>query len=775
MGAPNVQPQTDEPIKPGLPLLLVGALLFWVACAGTYGTCCGCTIELLARAAAVAAALFVVALVACAFRRTRIAGACALALVLGVLFGLAGAFQMHVDEGTVGHEATWRLTLTSDPVEGDYGWSAFADAVAEDGMHGRFQVRFSDEIDLLRGDMLDVRGTPRVLSEESRAFSWSQGVCATLSVASFEPVAPPVPLAQILQMRRTAIDAFAAHGGDRAGLLQALACGYRPTMNASGAYEAFKTCGLAHLVAVSGAHLALVVGLFDALLRAMRMPRRIVMIVTIALISAYLVFAGIPISAVRAACMVVLALLSSVAKRRSASLNALALCIIGIIAVDPTTAVSASFVLSAGSTLGILLFAGRIASWFAFQHARLRDLVAAPLGMTLASNIATLPYSAALFSQLPFIAPVANVIAAPLFVLACTMSLLSALIACAVPAAAGLICMIGALAVTPLSVAVNAMAQVPYACIALSVPMLPAIALSVMLTIILWFWWPRFAGRQVAGGIGAMVVLICAGLWIAPHLAGDQLVMLDVGQGDAFLVRSQGRAILIDTGNQDALLRENLGRLGITRLDAVVVSHHDDDHCGSLPSLASYVQIGAVYTAADALLCPCDGCERLREDVRSACGSSLEGLAVGSTLQVGRFMFTIIWPDRFAEEGGNADSVCLLAQLDCDGDGACDWRTVFLGDAEQDELERMMDAGRLGAVDVLKVGHHGSKVSLNESLADRLDPNIALISCGRNNRYGHPTDEALSCLDDAEQVLRSDQMGTMALDFSKEGIAVHSS
>lgn len=138
-------------------------------------------------------------------------------------------------------------------------------------------------------------------------------------------------------------------------------------------------------------------------------------------------------------------------------------------------------------------------------------------------------------------------------------------------------------------------------------------------------------------------------------------------------------------------------------------------------------------------------------------------------------MFTIIWPDRFADAGGNADSVCLLAQLDCDGDGACDWRTVFLGDAEQDELERMIDAGRLGAVDVLKVGHHGSKVSLNESLADRLDPNIALISCGRNNRYGHPTDEALSCLDDAEQVLRSDQMGTMALDFSKEGIAVHSS
>ncbi|WP_251212854.1 DNA internalization-related competence protein ComEC/Rec2 [Adlercreutzia murintestinalis] len=775
MGSHVPHTRPDAPVKPGLPPLLIGALMFWAACAAVYAVCCGHQLNDLVSAVPFAGSFLVLAGMLCVPRRLRWVGAAGVALALGALFGLFGAALLMTETQAATSPGTWQLTLTSDPTSGEYGASAFADARSDDGRCAHLGIRFDGDTDLLRGDIIRLAGTPRAVGAQQASFYWSQGSGAILSVRTFEKVSPTGLFAPIAQMRRTALAVLAENGGDQAGLLQALACGYRPTIAASGSYESFKTCGLAHMVAVSGAHLALVVGMLGLLLQAFGTPRRIALCITISFVVAYLVFAGIPLSAVRAACMVVLALTASLAQRRSASINALALCIIGFIACDPVVSVSASFVLSAGSTLGILLFANLIASWFSSDRRAIHQGVSLPLGMTFASNIATLPYSAALFSQVPLIAPVANVVAVPLFAVACSASLLCALFACIAPPLSGIVVMLGRVAVWPLAYVVDLMAQIPYACIALSADPAFMVGLSVLVGIALWMGWPMPSRRVVGGSAGALAVIVAALLAFLPLTVTDQLVMLDVGQGDAFLVRSQGRAVLIDTGNKDALLRENLGRLGVSRLDAVIISHHDDDHCGSLSTLAGFVQIGAVYVAAPALGCSCDGCADLRRMAEHATGASVQGLAVGDTLQVGRFALCAVWPDAFADEGGNADSLCLLAQIDCDEDGSYDWRTAFMGDAESEQMQRMVDAGRLGSVDVLKVGHHGSKVSLSEALIEKLSPHIALISCGVNNRYGHPTPEALACLDEVEQVLRTDQVGTVVLDFAREGIYVRTS
>ena len=562
-------------------------------------------------------------------------------------------------------------------------------------------------------------------------------------------------------------------------MLQALVCGYRQPLRDSGAYEGYKAVGLAHVVAVSGAHLAIVAMVLGWALRRLRVPHGLGLAVLAAFLGAYLVFAGVPLSAVRAAAMVALSLAAQGVRRRGAALNALALCLLSFIAVDPSAAVSVSLFLSAGSTLGIVLFASLMASWLsprsgpAGRPRRLARLVAEPLGLTLAANAATLLPSAALFSQLPLIAPLSNIVATPLFSLGCVAGLAAAAISCAVPAAAPLLIGAASAAAWPLSAACAALASVPFASVPAALPAAPMVALSAAGCAALWLAWPRLRMRTVVALSAAVAAAMAFAIAVAPAFQGDRITMLDVGQGDAFLVRSGAAAVLIDTGNQDALLREALGREGVYRLDAVVVTHPDDDHCASLRALGSVVEVGAVYAAADGLECPCERCEGLRADAASVAAQGLQGLEAGDRLQAGRFSLEVIWPRAFADEGGNADSLCLRAALDADQDGTADWTALFCGDAEAEQLQELIDDGALGAVDVLKVGHHGSRAGLTDGVAQALSPRIALVSVGARNRYGHPAPETLSRLEAVgATVFRTDQHGIVDVRLSTGSVAV---
>lgn len=111
-------------------------------------------------------------------------------------------------------------------------------------------------------------------------------------------------------------------------------------------------------------------------------------------------------------------------------------------------------------------------------------------------------------------------------------------------------------------------------------------------------------------------------------------------------------------------------------------------------------------------------------------------LSLGDTVRCGRFSLTVLWPERLADDGGNADSLCLLAFWDGDGDGAAEWTALFTGDAEAEQLGQLSDRLPAGGVDVLKVGHHGSKKSLDASLAERLSPAVRSSASGSTTATG---------------------------------------
>lgn len=692
----------------------------------------------------------------------------------GLLLGVSESMQFDAKASQIPDDGEYLVILEDDPRSASRGLYANASCQISNGNSVKTRVFFSEGMKELCGSRLIAKCSFSETSEEYKNANYMSGIHMQANIESFESAEMPPVKQVIYDIRKGALEKINAHAGEQAGILQALLCGYRPTILNEGIYENYKKCGIAHIVAVSGAHLAIVVATLAFLLRLIRLPRFLFVGASLLFIFAYLLFSGMPISAMRAATMCSLSLTSGIAKRRKATLNSLGVCAIAFILHDPAVAVSVSLFLSAASTFGIVLFANMFTSWAESRPKFVQNFLAAPLGMTLSSNIMTMPFSASIFGMLPLISPVANILIAPLFTMTCVMGLASLMVSAVLPCLAGPLIETTSYIAAPMSYIASYLAALPYSCLNVDVEPLPMLFLSATFVLFLIFFQPRVSFRLIALPLLALTVF----LFIFPirfsAIGEDRIIMLDVGQGDAFVLQSGGSVLLIDTGDDADRLRRSLMYSGISHIDAVSISHSDSDHWKALSSINSLTSTAKLICVNKLLSCECAKCSELKDVAKGKFGPSrIIGLMPGETFKVGNFEVQVLWPETFSDDGGNQDSLCILVKLDFDKDGEVDFRALFTGDAEESELEKMIDKGCIGDIDVLKVGHHGSRASLNERIMNSVKPKYALISVGSGNSYGHPTKETIDILENANvQVFRTDIDGTCEIGFSKDGISV---
>ncbi|MDO5044260.1 MAG: hypothetical protein Q4E22_03040 [Coriobacteriia bacterium] len=143
----------------------------------------------------------------------------------------------------------------------------------------------------------------------------------------------------------------------------------------------------------------------------------------------------------------------------------------------------------------------------------------------------------------------------------------------------------------------------------------------------------------------------------------------------------------------------------------------------------------------------------------------------GERIQVGDFILECLWPEALVQGRDNAESLVLLAQYKTREDEQID--ILLMGDAEKDELASILASYELKDLEILKLGHHGSKNSITSDELSALSPQIAVISCGYQNRYGHP-DEAIvdMLLEHESEIVRTDIMGDICFSFKHDEIAI---
>ncbi len=772
----------EMPRRPSVPLLTLVALAWWVlgALVYEYGTC----ISEFMRFVGIVVCLIGALCLALTLRRwfktryLRFVVALLLGSALGVASSLIGLVR-YEEQALRAQElpsGTYTICAAADARVGGYSNTCSVWLWAEDGSRYKVLLRYSDtSLGCMRyGSKWRAQLYTTEFSSSQEAYYRRLGLVAIAQASSLERVYDSGIRAALVSFRERGIELFDNFESDGAAVLRAIVLGDRSVLQEGSFYASVRAVGLAHLVAVSGAHLAIVCGLVGALLLAVGLPRRATVVLQVLFICAYLLCTAVPISGVRAALMTAVALSALFARRRSSSINALSLCICVLLLLSPQVAVSVTFALSAGATFGIVVLMPLFMQWSrALLCVRARFLHES-IALTTSSNVLTLPLSGAVFAQVPLIGPVSNVLILPFFVPLCAGGLCLVVIDVLAGGALRmpLVLLVGL--ADAICVGIELLAAIPFACIPCDVSVVGAVACSLIVFALLWRMWPQPCLRNVLLGIGGALVFLVLALFHAFGNRATEVIALDVGQGDATVLRSRGACVLIDTGNLDTSLLESLARQGVYSIDYVLITHSDDDHCGSLEALCTAVQVGGVMVAADMLSCTCSSCENLVALAVEKVGSGgVVGLQAGDVISVGAMSLEVVWPYSFTESGGNADSLSVLMRTDFDSNGEAEWSGLFCGDAEDAQLDEMIANGTVEKVDIYKLGHHGSRASIDEETAAVLMPSLVLVSAGENNRYGHPTEEAMAAVSSVgANIYRTDTMGDIVCRLSPNDITV---
>ena len=542
-------------------------------------------------------------------------------------------------------------------------------------------------------------------------------VAAFGSVHAVECVAPPsswsiAALRERLSRRIAAVD----HAPAVVGVLRALAVGDQAAIP-DPAWEVLRVTGTAHLVAISGFHIGLLAGLGALVVRAgyrivpgaaLRIARgQAEACGALAVAAAYSLLAGTSIPVLRTLLMIAVVLAMRIARRPVGAAQSLGLAMLALLACDPLALLAPGFWLSfAGVAWLVYCLGGR------GNRSVLRQFGHAQLVMA----VGLAPLTATFFQQATLVAPLANLVAVPSISLVVLPLLLSGLALLDPLPGAGLwlIDRAGDVLAAVWWV-LEGLAHVPHAAVAVAAP--DAWALGAALLGALLLLSPRaLPGRWI--GVALWLPLLFPRFERPPSGAYD-LVVFDVGQGLSVLVRTHDHALVYDAGpaprgGVDAgasVVAPSLAALGMRRLDAMVISHGDNDHAGGARALV-------------AALAP----SRIRAGPGVGLGSACEA---GLHWQWDGVHFEFLHPPALFPDLGNQSS-CVLRVSGAGG------TTLLPGDVDALVEGRLLATGAALRADVVVVPHHGSAGSSSPPFVAAVGAGLALVSAGAHNRFGHP-------------------------------------
>ena len=235
------------------------------------------------------------------------------------------------------------------------------------------------------------------------------------------------------------------------------------------------------------------------------------------------------------------------------------------------------------------------------------------------------------------------------------------------------------------------------------------------------------------------------------------VTFLDVGQADCTLLQCGEEAMLIDGGNPDDAQKiySVLKKHEITQLKAIIITHAHEDHYGSIAAALTAAPAETVYAPVEH-----DNSEGFN-DITERTDITIP--EIGTTFSLGSANVEFLAPVKQYDDDNNTSIVCKVTN----GEDTF----LFTGDMERDAELDLIDTSVNLTADVLKVGHHGSNSSTSYVFLREVMPKYAVISCGKNNSYGHPHQEVVSRLKDAEATIyRTDQIGDIIAISSGNGI-----
>ncbi|WP_163581213.1 DNA internalization-related competence protein ComEC/Rec2 [Gracilibacillus saliphilus] len=523
----------------------------------------------------------------------------------------------------------------------------------------------------------------------------------------------------------------------------------------------FQNWNLSHLLAISGLHVGLILTIvYFLLLFVFRITIEKAQFLIACLLCFYPAMAGGSASVWRASLLAIVIIALSKLPVRFAITDMLSIVFIMMVILDPFIIYSIAFQFSFIVTFGIilsrkLLIIGNL--WMVLR-------------ISLISMLIILPIQLFHFYQFQPLSVFVNVIVIPYFTVVVLPILFLILLASFLPV---VLVILDHIFVHIHTAVIAALTTIDHW---MPAPWLMGefpICLFLPFYIILWLFLTCLEKKQLRKSLqyGSLLVMLLIMINLKPYLDHHgYITMLDIGQGDAIIVELPYRkgVFIMDAGGKmtadyseksseifDQVIDPFMKSKGINRIDAIILSHADHDHIGSVPYILAGYPVDYVITS------PYFDEKIIEQYNRIVPETQFVNVKAGDTFELKDQLFEVYYPVR-KQSDKNENSLVLSSIFGKD-------RWLFAGDLGEEGEAAIVNAYPELKTDILKVAHHGSNTSSSTPFLEAVEANVALISVGENNRYGHPHQEVLDNLDKFNvKVMRTDQSGALIYKFSEE-------
>ena len=528
--------------------------------------------------------------------------------------------------------------------------------------------------------------------------------------------------------------------------------------------ESFKTSNLSHMLAVSGAHVSYIILGLTYVLQNSIIGKKNGKIVCIIFLLAFMAITNFTPSVTRACIMAILTLLSSIIYRKSDVYTNISVAALITLIFNPYSLLDLGFQLSYGGTIGIIIFIKRIQE--KKSNSKVINYIKQMALVSIYANIIIIPIMMYHFNTVSFTFIISNIMASPILVIIVITGFLFIITSITAKPLTRLI----AIFIKPILSILIKISQIcsklPFSNILVVTPYMFNV---ISFYAIILYCIKSKKNNKCKIIIGLLIVLILINFIIYIFPQKLRIFFIDVGQGDSTLIITPDKkTVLIDGGGSDSfdvgekvLLPYLLDRR-ILKIDYVLISHFDTDHATGVAQILGKIDVSSIILTRQL-----EENDIYRHILSIAKEKKIKLIYVkeGDVLKIGGIKISIIHPENklmINNPMNNNSIVCKVEYIS--------FSLLLTGDIEMEAEELILRKNINLKADVLKVAHHGSKTSTTGEFLKAINPKVALIGVGKNNNFGHPSNEVIQRLkENGTRIYRTDENGEISITVNKKG------
>lgn len=496
--------------------------------------------------------------------------------------------------------------------------------------------------------------------------------------------------------------------------------------------ENFRNSNLSHILATSGTHISYIILGITYILSRSKIPKRSSYFLIDLILIFFIFVVGFSPSIVRASIMGILLISSKIFYRKADMLTSMATSLIVILIYNPFCILDIGLQLSYLGTLGIVVFNKPISKYL-IEKVHLLHKISEILSITISAQILIMPIVALEFNTVSLTFLLSNIIAVPL---AGIIILFGYLIIFIGMISLNVVKNIAIILNILLKILINIseiVSKIPFSNILIPTPNMICVIIYYLIVI-------NFNKRKYLKTlITILIIFTMVNLVYINIFRSFEIHIIDVGQGDAqLIITPNNKRILIDGGEKENVLLEYLLDKQIMRIDYILISHFDSDHCYNLIQVLEKLKVKNLIIAKQSEE------TKLFSEIIDLCNRKKVNIVLvesGNEINISKdIKIKILWPNSNISKEDSINNNSIVAKLEYKK-----FSMIFTGDIEEKTENRLLETysrNNLNAT-ILKVAHHGSSSSSSKMILNEINPKIAIIGVGKNNKFGHPSQSTL--------------------------------